>query len=334
MYLSFYSLKENPFNLVSDPGLFYYSESHCEALAQLLYALGERKGLTLLLGEAGTGKTMVLRTTLAMLRCTNVMPALILNPLVRRPEELLQLILQAYGVRTTGTGLGTLTEKLYRHLEGQNTLGVVPVLIVDEAQALNSVILEQIRLLTNFEGEGRKLLQVVLAGQPELAQRIDSAEMRALRQRIAVRCRLRPLNRLETPEYVRSRLERSSDSNRSIFTLAALDCIYRYSMGIPRIINNIADNCLLAGYARGFAQIHSPLVEEVSQHLELQPADNGGRQIAGVSEDLLRGATSWKEVAHRADRGTAPQEFAKFVDKLSTCPHAVSTEETTTVAGE
>src|SRR3954470_1548717 len=194
MYLEAFGLKENPFSLVTDPRFLYYSESHCDAMAHLLYGVRERKGIMLMLGEAGTGKTTLVKATLNMLRSTRVVSSVILNPILSATEDFFELILRGFGLDGFKRNNVEMSDMLQRFLLQQSRRRRIPVIVVDEAQELAKPFLEQLRLLSNYEDGGQKLLQVILSGQPEMAEKIESHEFRALRQRIVVRCRLNPLS--------------------------------------------------------------------------------------------------------------------------------------------
>jgi general secretion pathway protein A len=186
MYLESFGLKENPFSLVTDPRFLYYSESHCDAMAHLLYGVRERKGIMLMLGEAGTGKTTLVKATLNMLRSTRVVTSVILNPILSATEDFFDVILRGFGLDGFKRNNVEMADVLQRFLLQQSRRGRIPVIVVDEAQELTKPLLEQIRLLSNYEDGGQKLVQVVLSGQPELAEKMETYEYRALRQRIVV----------------------------------------------------------------------------------------------------------------------------------------------------
>src|SRR3954470_9743867 len=317
MYLESFGLKENPFTLVTDPRFLYYSESHCDAMAHLLYGVRERKGIILMLGEAGTGKTTLVRATLEMLKSTRVTASVVMNPILGTNEEFFEAILRGFGLEGFRRNNLEMMEVLQRYLNQQNRRNRIPVLIVDEAQELSKPLLEQIRMLSNLEGEGQKLMQFVLAGQPELAEKLDSYEYRALRQRITVRCRLATLRADETWNYLYSRLHRAGSDGREIFAPAAVEVMFAFSGGIPRILNSIADNCLLAGYARGMTVVDGPSVERVAQHLELKEVPAEDSQSA-IHQDVLRASSSWKEVLRdiRSGADNVPPALKQFVENL------------------
>jgi general secretion pathway protein A len=334
VYLQFFSLKEDPFTLVSDPRFLYYSESHCEAMAHLLYGVRERKGIILMLGEAGTGKTTLVRATLDMLRSTRVIPSVILNPIMSSTEDLFEAILRGFGLEGFRRSNVEMAEVLEGFLLQQSRRNRIPVLIIDEAQELSRQSLEQIRMLSNLEADGRKLLQFVLAAQPEMAERMDSFEMRAFRQRIVVRCRLAALNAEETWTYVHNRLLRAGSDGRSIFTPGAIEALYTYSGGIPRIVNSIADNCLLAAYARNLATVDAPIVESAAEHLELKGPSTTAEKRESIHEDVLRASHSWKEVVRDIRAGEAPGALKRFVDNLKTPEESMTSSKVFSAAME
>lgn len=316
MYLEFYGLSHSPFSLVTDPQFMFYSESHCEAMAHLLYGVRERKGIMMMLGEAGTGKTTLIKATLEILHSTRVTASVIMNPMTREPDELLAQVLRRFGLegfRPTGFEM---LDVLQRFLVQQVKRSRIPVLIVDEAQEMAKPLLEQLRLLSNLEHDGEKLLQIVLAGQPELSEHLEQYEMRALRQRIVVRCRLASLNAEETWMYLQSRLLRAGvKEDRVIFSPEAVEAIYGYSGGIPRLINMVADNAMLAGYSRQTQSITGKLVNEVAGHLELHQGQAAeGR--SHLNSDVIRASASWREVLKDIRRSGVPEPLQKYVEKL------------------
>jgi general secretion pathway protein A len=250
VYLSYYSLTEPPFDITPNPRFLFYSAKHREAFNHLLYGIRERKGFVQLTGEVGAGKTTLCRAMLEQLNGA-YSTALILNPALNA-DQLMKAITTEFGLPVQGLNLDRLdslavfNEFLLRQVEqGKET-----VLIIDEAQDLDEAMLEQIRLLSNLETDDRKLLQIVLMGQPELRDRLNKHELRQLRQRITVRYHLQPLNRYEVNQYIQHRLEISGAKGSPYFTRPALWRIFNYSQGIPRLVNAICDKALLAGYVQ------------------------------------------------------------------------------------
>lgn len=325
MYLQHFGLKENPFNLVSDPRFLYYSESHCDAMAHLLYGVRERKGIILMLGEAGTGKTTLVRATLDLLKSTRVVPSVILNPILGTNEEFFDAVLRGFKLDGFRRSNVEMMEVLQRFLTQQNRRGRIPVLLVDEAQELSKPLLEQVRMLSNLEADGQKQMQFVLSGQPELAEKLDSHDYRALRQRITVRCRLEQLNPDETWNYLHTRLLLAGSDGREIFLPEAVELMFSYTGGIPRLLNSVADNCLLAAYARGLKTISGHDVERVAQHLELKEITVGGSEVETVHQDVLRASASWREIAHdlRSGSNNVPKALRQFVENLQVPGDAV-----------
>ncbi|MCU1286121.1 MAG: ATPase [Acidobacteriales bacterium] len=318
MYLESFGLRENPFTLVTDPRFLYYSESHCDAMAHLLYGVRERKGIILMLGEAGTGKTTLVKATLEMLRSTRVVSSVILNPILSGTEDFFDLMLRGFGLDGFKRNNVEMADMLQRFLVQQSRRGRIPVIVVDEGQELARPYLEQIRMLSNYEDNGQKLVQFVIAAQPEMSEKIESFELRALRQRITVRCRLSAMSPQETWTYLYSRLERAGCSRQDVFVPAAVELIYAYSGGIPRIINSIADNCLLASFARSASNVDAAMVQKVARHLELKESASNSSQTENIHRDVLKASSTWREVAGDIRTGAVPEALKKFVEKLQT----------------
>ncbi len=321
MYLDFFGLKENPFNLASDPRFLYYSDSHCDAMSHLLYGVRERKGIILMLGEAGTGKTTLVRATLEMLKSTRVSTSVILNPILSRTEEFFEAMLRGFGLEGFRTSNVEMLDVLQRFLRQQQRRNLIPVLIVDEAQELSRPLLEQIRMLSNLEEGGQKLLQFVLASQPEMSEKLDTFELRALRQRIVVRCRLKALNPQESWQYLHRRLLAAGGDGRCIFQPEAVEVMYTFSGGIPRLLNSIADNCLLAAYARNAKEVDALTVQQVVEHLELTEVRVEMASAASVHQDVMRASSSWKEVVSDIKSGQVPEALKQFVENLQAPSH-------------
>lgn len=249
MYLDFYGLQAPPFEITPDPRYLYYSRRHREALEHVLFGLEQRKGFVQLTGEVGAGKTTLCRAILAELK-EGWATALILNP-VMSSTQLLRSILQELGLDARGSDRVRLVGRLNEFLLDRAAVSENVALFVDEAQDLSDTLLEELRLLSNLETDDRKLLQIVLIGQPELRDRLARPQLRQLRQRILVRYHLEPLDRTETQSYIAHRLSVAGANGRPIFTAPALWFIHRRSQGIPRLINALCDTTLLAGYAEG-----------------------------------------------------------------------------------
>ena len=269
MYAEFYGLKELPFALTPDPRFIYFTPSHTEVMANLHYGLESGKGLVVVTGEVGTGKTTILRWMMQRLDRT-VMVAYIFNPRFS-VTEFYQHVASLLEVQKWETKPELLAE-LGKALESRHSRGLRTVLIIDEAQGLSPAVLEEIRLLSNFESDTAKQLQIVLTGQPELREVLNDPDLRQLKQRVALRCVIKPLPTVEdTDRYITSRLLVAGAERTDIFSTAAIDYIYRCTEGIPRNINNICDNALLAGYAAGVLTIDRSIIEEVAESLDMLP---------------------------------------------------------------
>ncbi len=263
MYHEFFGIEENPFSITPDPRYLYMSKGHQEALAHLLYGVSESGGFVLLTGEVGTGKTSVCRCLLEQLPSAADV-ALVLNPRLSE-TELLANICDELGVGyPAGTqSLKVLVDLLNRHLLDLHAKGRHGVVIIDEAQNLSPDVLEQVRLLTNLETAKRKLLQIILIGQPELHDLVNRREMRQLAQRITARYHLKPLSRSETVAYIQHRLAVGGLAS-TLFSRGAIASIYRRSHGVPRVINSLSDRCLLGAYAQNRKSVTRGLVRQAA----------------------------------------------------------------------
>jgi len=266
MYCKYYGLKERPFNVTSDPAFFFSSKKHKEALSHLLYGVSQRKGIIVLTGEIGTGKTTLCRFFLNQVG-KNVKTAFILNPTFSE-VQLLESIVNDFGIDPKNkTKLGMVLE-LNNFLLNESNAGNNLVLIVDEAQNLKPALLEQIRLLSNLETEKDKLLQVILVGQPELNSRINLYDLRQLRQRIMVRYHIGPLDIDEIKGYINWRLEIAGGEGKIEFSNEAVDIISRFSGGTPRLINMICDRALLAGFVSESTHIDFNIIKRCVEELD------------------------------------------------------------------
>lgn len=248
MYLEYFGLSEPPFTITPNPRFLFFSAKHREALNHLLYGIRERKGFVQLTGEVGAGKTTLCRAMLEQLG-DHFATALILNP-VLDADLLLKAVAMEFGLKVKGMDRLETVAEINHFLLHQVENGKDAVLIIDEAQDLTNGLLEQVRLLSNLETDERKLLQIVLMGQPELRDRLNHPELRQLRQRITVRYHLRPLRRLEIGQYIQHRLQVSGAKGPPYFTTMALWRVHRYTGGVPRLVNAVCDKCLLAAYVQ------------------------------------------------------------------------------------
>jgi general secretion pathway protein A len=268
VYEKFFSLEETPFVLTPDPRMLFRGKAHHEILAALVYGVTSQKGLMALIGDVGTGKTTLGRALLRELP-EDVHSALVLNPHLSG-AELMGAILDDLGVERKGSTKGELMTTLGEYLLTAGEKGETVLVVVDEAQQMSVEALEQIRILSNLETPTRKLLQIVLAGQPELESMLKRHELRQLDQRIGIRCRLRPLDRRDTCRYVEHRLRAAGLNGRLPFTPDALALIYRHSRGIPRVINLVCDRALMAAYSAQAREVPASLVRSAIRNLDGQ----------------------------------------------------------------
>ncbi len=267
MYTQFYGFTEAPFSITPDPRYMFFSDRHREAFNHLLFGLQHRKGFIQLTGEVGSGKTTLCRALLSQLG-EQYQTALILNPMLS-DSQLLRALLREFGV-----------EKISRndHLDNYEALnkfllekahaGKECVLIIDEAQDLPGALLEQIRLLSNLETDNRKLIQIILLGQPELRDKLNDPALRQLRQRITIRYHLGPLAQADVRRYIEHRMTVAGGRGTPFFEDGAIARIYRYSGGVPRMINALADKALLAGFVYRTDRITKRMAEIAEKELE------------------------------------------------------------------
>jgi general secretion pathway protein A len=271
MYTKFYGLKEKPFEITPDPRFLYLSDSHKEALAHLAFGVKERKGLIVITGEVGTGKTTLVRVILMLLDrrkdTSKTRTAYLFNPKLSA-IDLLHYLCEDLMIKVEQPSKVEYLIQLNKFLTECYANDENVVLIIDEAQSLDLMFLEEIRLLTNLETSRGKLLQVILIGQPELSNLLDHPQSRSLKQRISLRYHLTPLNQEEMKGYIRKRLATAGAVNPDLFSPKALGRIYKFSKGIPRLINIACDNTLIRGYANDQKIIEDETVKEAIRHLE------------------------------------------------------------------
>lgn len=272
LYGAFYGLAEPPFDLTSNPRFLFLSTRQREALSNLRYALATSKGFTLILGEAGTGKTTLVRTALAELGDTASRYVLVSNPTLSRPEFYAYLAEQFRFSAEAQNSKTRFLAELQDEVETRFNVGGRIGLIIDEAQSMPHELLEEIRLLGNIETNTTKLLNIVLSGQPELADRLNESSLRQLKQRVSLRCQLAPLTLDETAAYISGRLRIAGGSPGDIFTREAVIAIHHASHGIPRTVNVLCDNILIGGFAAQARPIPVDIVEDVCRDFDLGPA--------------------------------------------------------------
>ena len=267
MYENHFGFAELPFSVSPDPRFFYSNPVYREALVTLHYGIEARKGFVIITGEAGTGKTTLLRMLMHNLDSA-IHTAFVFNPRLTF-TALLRFILSDLGVTSSAKDRLTLTEQLNNHLIEQLKKGQTVALLVDEAQALSDELLEELRLLSNLETDQAKLIQIVLMGQPELESKLDQPELRQLKQRVTLRCRLLPLTEHEVGLYIASRVKTAGYEGKELFVPEAVQKIVHYSNGIPRLVNVVCDNALVIASAASKNQVSAEMIDEVAHDLKL-----------------------------------------------------------------
>jgi type II secretory pathway predicted ATPase ExeA len=270
MYEQYYGLRERPFDLSPNPRFLFFSKGHREALLHLRYGLTGRPGVTVLVGEAGTGKTTLVRAALQTASGDNATIVHLSNPTLTR-QEFYEYIASGFGFdREAATSKTAFLRELERALAERVASGGVLALVVDEAQSLPHELLEEIRLLTNTESNNRSVA-VALVGQPELAARLNETQLRQLKQRVALRCELAPLDLRDTAAYIAARVRVAGGNADTLFTRDAVIAIHEHSRGIPRLTSVICDNALVSGFAADVKPVGRELILEVGRDFELGP---------------------------------------------------------------
>jgi general secretion pathway protein A len=292
MYKAFYKLERNPFEITPDPSFLFPTRRHNEALAALYYGVRRHKGFVVLTGEVGTGKTLLLRCLLQSLKQSDdVKYAYVFNGRLS-PLEFLQYIAGDLGLPATGKNKSELLLQLAHYVVSRGEKKLTTVLVVDEAHHLSTDILEEIRLLTNLETANEKLLQILLVGQPELDEKLDSVDLRQLKQRIALRSHLASLDLEETRGYIARRLQLAGSPDASkLFPEETVAAIHRHSRGTPRLINTICENALIAAYARQAASVTPDIIETIATDFRL------GVQTAPVERKKVSNELDMKAAA-------------------------------------
>jgi len=294
MYKRFFGLRENPFNVNPDPHYLFLTQRTQEAMAGLTYGIQNRKGIILLTGEVGTGKTTLLNKLLDWLRQERAATAFIFNTQLN-VSELFDCLMADFGIPCESRAKSNVLMRLNRWLLERYRAGELAVLVVDEAQNLSPELLEEIRLLTNMETSTEKLLQIVLSGQPELEEKLKHPQLRQLRQRITVRCKTGPLSLAETHRYIAERLHMAGANGQPIFSPGAIESVYTYARGIPRVVNVLCEHTLINAYVDQQRPVTASLVDEVAQEFELdcvepttQQASSLPPESSSVAELLLQ----------------------------------------------
>jgi type II secretory pathway predicted ATPase ExeA len=272
MYQRFYGLRELPFELTPNPSYLYLTPRYREALSNLQYGLSSAKAVTVLIGEAGTGKTTLLKAALESERCAHVRCVYLNNPALTRAEFVETLASRFQLGDAAARSKATLLAELEAELRVRRARGEITALVVDEAQTLSSELLEEVRLLANIETESEKLLPLVLAGQPELSDRLEDPGLRQLKQRVALRCEVAPFELAETAAYIASRIRTAGGDAARVFTREAVILIHEHARGIPRVISVICDNALVSGFALNRQPVGRDIVLEVARDFHLTRA--------------------------------------------------------------
>ncbi|PYV79667.1 MAG: hypothetical protein DMG96_03380 [Acidobacteria bacterium] len=304
MYKRFYNLQRNPFEITPDPAFLFPTQRHNEGLAALYYGVRRHKGFVVMTGEVGTGKTLLIRCLLQLFARGNVGYAYVFNSRLS-PLEFLQYIAGDFGLPISGKGKSELLLSLSSFVVARHQKKLTTVLVVDEAHHVAAEVLEEIRLLTNLETAEEKLLQILLVGQPELDDKLDSVELRQLKQRVALRSHLEPLTQQETDGYIRRRLQLAGANSQAatLYPQETIVRVYHHSQGIPRLINTVCENSLILGYARKVATIVPDIVDEVAADLRLH---------------VVRSASSERSASDEADHELwqAAKKLLQFHDDL------------------
>ena len=314
MYESFYGFRERPFDLTPNPRFLVLTNVHREALSNLEYGIANRTGITLLVGDAGTGKTTLIRTALerqpSRVHCVHLQ-----NPALTRGEFVEMLAWRfELGDRARESKTALLLS-LEQVLRARADNGESTVLVIDEAQSLPRDILEEIRLLANIETNERKLMSVIMAGQPELSSILNDASLRQLKQRVALRCELRPLTLQETAGYLAGRIRSAGGVGAQVFTREAVTLIHEKSRGIPRTISVIADNALLSGFAVGQRPVNSATIREVCRDFDLDTVvEEPHAGLPGPSAMPAAPAAETELLVVERAAGDSPSQVAHPVD--------------------
>lgn len=280
MYRKFFGLKDSPFSFSPDPRYMFWTKAALEAHAALTYGIQSRKGFLLLTGEVGTGKTTLLNRLLDWLREQDVATAFVFNSQLLGVKQLFDFMMSDFEIPSESRLKSHVLMKLNQWLLERYRAGKTTVLIVDEAQNLSEELLEEIRLLTNLETSTEKLLQIVLAGQPELEEKLKLPQLRQLRQRIVFKSKTMPLTQDETHGYISERLRIAGANGRQIFSKETIDVIHQYSQGIPRVVNLLCEHSLINSFAEGVHTVPAKVVEEIAREFHLDEPASGAASAA------------------------------------------------------
>ncbi len=284
MYLEFYGLKSRPFDLTPNPRFLLLTGKHREALSTLQYAISGPKGVALLVGEAGTGKTTLIHAALETR--SDGLPVFLSNPALTR-SEFLEFLVEGFGLPAdVATSKTRCILALTRVLKERQAAGTMAALIIDEAQCLPDELLEEVRLLANIETAEEKLLSIILVGQPELAERLNQPSLRQIKQRVGLRGTLAPLDAAETAAYIATRVQVAGGDCERLFTPDAIAAVYEHAAGIPRTISVICDNALVTGFALDWRPVDRDVILEVCRDLDLAYAESAAHVIASPQSPM------------------------------------------------
>ena len=315
MYEAFYGLRERPFELVPNPRFLFLTPRQREALSNLQYGLTTARGLTLLIGEAGTGKTTLVQAALADPSAAGVRVVLMSNPTLTR-SEFYEFLARAFGLtEEAGVSKTRFLFELKAELQERQKVGVLSALVIDEAQSIPYELLEEIRLLSNIETPSAKLLNVILTGQPELSDRLNDTSLRQLKQRISLRCQLRPMELSETASYIAGRIRIAGGRPEQVFTREAVGAVFQASGGLPRTVNVISDNALIGGFAAQVKPINAAFVEEVCRDFDIRhPAGSAGAILSLPDHDASASDPSQRQVINAPTVPSQTTGAAPLVD--------------------
>jgi general secretion pathway protein A len=333
MYESFYGLRERPFELTANPRYLFLTVRHREALSTLIYGLSARKGLTVLIGEAGTGKTTLLSAALEQWQAAGHLVVALRNPTMDR-QDFLAFLAHEFSLSPEAARSKTvLLEEMGALLRRRHEAGLLTALVLDEAHSMPIELLEEVRLLANIETADTKLLPLIMLGQPELADRLNEPALRQLKQRISLRCRLDPLDLRETAAYIAKRIRLAGGDSLRAFTREAVSAIYTGSGGVPRLINVICDNALVSGMAAGEQPVGQDTIREVCADFDLPvavapmpaapppPVVNGIASAPGAPATSIA-SSSARLVSKPASSGTTGLLSSSRLIPLDTAPAA------------
>src|SRR6185436_15083034 len=323
MYETFFGLKERPFDLSPNPKYLFLAPTQKEALSMLRYGLTSGRGITLLLGEAGTGKTTLLQTVLAEIGPETAQCVLLSNPTLSK-TEFYEFLSDGFGMNGSAGSKTKFLANFREHLEQRHRQGLVTALLLDEAQSLPSELLEEVRLLSNIETPTDKLLNVLLIGQPELADRLNESGLRQLKQRIALRWEIRTFSLAETAAYVAGRLRIAGGVPAEVFTRDAIATVHRLSNGVPRVINVICDNALIGGFAARTRPVTKAIVDDVCRDFDFRsvvqqpPVDNASPAAVPAQTPSDAATEPANDVASSVSFGTfRPKKRFSFFQSAS-----------------